>query len=216
MELNEQADIDTGQVDDRRGAGGGLGGGGLPLPTGRGGWVGLIVAVLAALVGGGTYGYNTLTDEEPPPGGQEVLAQRCAQPDKLRHLDCRNTAYVNSVQDYWRDALPRHFSRPYPPARTTFFSRAVQTGCGAADAGVGPFYCPADRRVYIDLTFYRVLAEQLGAPGEFAQPYVIAHEYGHHVQTVVGTEAQVRRAQQRDPGNANRYSVMLELQADCY
>ena len=92
----------------------------------------------------------------------------------------------------------------------------MNTGCGAADSGVGPFYCPADSQVYIDLTFYDELASRFGAQGEFAQPYVLAHEYGHHVQTLLGTEAQMRRAQQRDPGNANQYSVMLELQADCY
>lgn len=97
-----------------------------------------------------------------------------------------------------------------------FFTQAVATGCGSADSGVGPFYCPADRKVYIDLTFYRVLAEQLGAAGEFAQPYVLAHEYGHHVQTLLGIEAQVRRQQQRDPRNANELSVRMELQADCF
>jgi len=97
-----------------------------------------------------------------------------------------------------------------------FFERRTVTGCGAADSGVGPFYCPADRMVFIDLTFYRQLADQLGAPGEFAQPYVLAHEYGHHVQTLLGTEAQMRRQQQRDPGDANELSVRLELQADCY
>jgi predicted metalloprotease len=97
-----------------------------------------------------------------------------------------------------------------------FFSNAVQTGCGNADSGTGPFYCPADDKVYIDLTFYKLLADQLGAPGEFAQPYVLAHEYGHHIQDLLGTEAQMRRAQQRDPNNTNRYSVLLELQADCY
>ncbi|GGK24087.1 membrane protein [Pilimelia terevasa] len=221
MELNDKAQIDTSQVDDLRGSsggGGGLGGGGLgglPLPTGRGGWLGLIVAVLATVIGGGTFGYQALT-EDGAPADQQALAARCAQADKLRKLDCRNTLYVNSVQDYWRDALPQRLGKPYQPAKTNFFSGAVRTGCGNADAGVGPFYCPADRNVYIDLTFYRTLADQLGAPGEFAQPYVIAHEYGHHVQTLLGTEAQMRRAQQRDPGNANRYSVKLELQADCY
>jgi uncharacterized protein len=97
-----------------------------------------------------------------------------------------------------------------------FFSQAVNTGCGQADSGVGPFYCPEDNLVYIDLTFYDELANRFGAKGEFAQPYVLAHEYGHHVQDLLGTEEQMRRAQQRDPNNANRYSVMLELQADCY
>ncbi|WP_189168826.1 KPN_02809 family neutral zinc metallopeptidase [Pilimelia anulata] len=217
MELNDKAEIDTSQVTDQRGSGGGGSLAGIPLPSGRGGWVGLLIAVLVTLVGGGTFGYSQLADD---PGGTAAdapaLRERCSQPDRLKNLDCRNALYVNSVQDYWRDALPQRFGRPYKAAQTTFFSSGVRTGCGAADSGVGPFYCPADQRIYIDLTFYRTLADQLGARGEFAQPYVLAHEYGHHVQTLLGTEGQMRRAQQRDPGNANRYSVMLELQADCY
>ncbi|HEU5107071.1 MAG TPA: neutral zinc metallopeptidase [Micromonosporaceae bacterium] len=216
MQLNENASIDTSQVEDRRGASGGGGLSGIPIPVG-GGKMGLIVTlivVVVSLVGGG-FGINSLTGDESG-GGTEALRERCSANDRLEQLDCRNTLYVNSIQDYWRDAMPRHFGRPYQPATTTFFAQAVQTGCGSADSGVGPFYCPADNKVYIDLTFYRTLADQLGAGGEFAQPYVLAHEYGHHVQSVLGTESQMRRAQQRDPDNANRYSVMLELQADCY
>jgi len=219
MELNDDANIDTSQVEDLRGSsgGGGFGGGGLggiPIPTGRGGWIGLAITVLVVLLGGGL-GVNKLTD-----GGSgadnTALQTKCQTAGKLSNLDCRNTLYVNSIQKYWVTALPQAFGKPYQPANTRLFSQAVQTGCGSADSGVGPFYCPADHRVYIDLTFYQVLADQLGAPGEFAQPYVLAHEYGHHVQSLLGTEAQMRRAQQRDPGNANKYSVMLELQADCY
>ncbi len=112
--------------------------------------------------------------------------------------------------------MPQAFGRPYQPAKTTFFSQSVNTACGQADSGVGPFYCPEDDKIYIDLTFYNELATRFGAKGEFAQPYVLAHEYGHHIQDLLGTEAQMRRAQERDPGNANTYSVMLELQADCY
>ncbi|GAA2516505.1 KPN_02809 family neutral zinc metallopeptidase [Pilimelia columellifera] len=217
MELNDKARIDTSQVQDVRGSGGsggGLGGLPIPLPNGKGGWLGLLVAVIVTLVGGG-FGVNELAGDEPAVDNV-ALNEKCARADRLSHLDCRNTLFVNSVQDYWREALPERFGRQYQPAPTTFFANAVRTGCGPADSGVGPFYCPANRTVYIDLGFYQVLADKLGAPGEFAQPYVLAHEYGHHVQTLLGTEAQMRRAQQRDPGNANRYSVMLELQADCY
>lgn len=216
MELNENAEIDTSQVDDRRGSGGG--GLDIPIPIGggRGGLVGIIIAVLVALVGGG-FGLNAMgggggSDQ----GDNTALAQKCSAQDALKQLDCRNTLYVNSIQAYWRTALPEVFGQQYRPAKTVFFSQAVRTGCGAADSGVGPFYCPADHLVYIDLTFYRLLADQLGAKGEFAQPYVLAHEYGHHVQSLLGTEAQMRRQQQRDPGNANALSVRLELQADCY
>lgn len=216
MELNENAEIDTSQVDDRRGSGGG-GGLGIPIPIGggRGGIVGIIVAVLVALVGGGV-GLNAMNDGGSGQGDNTALEQKCSAPDALKQLDCRNTLYINSIQAYWRTALPEVFGQQYRPAKTVFFSQAVRTGCGAADSGVGPFYCPVDHLVYIDLTFYRLLADQLGAKGEFAQPYVLAHEYGHHVQSLLGTEAQMRRQQQRDPANANSLSVRLELQADCY
>jgi predicted metalloprotease len=224
MELNENADIDTSQVDDVRGSGGGGGfggsGGGISLPGG-GGLIGIIIAVVVALAGGGT-ALSQLGGDDPGAGNGDstnnnaALAEKCHKPDKLKQLECRNAAYVQSIQDYWVDALPQNFGEQYKPAVTTYFTGAVNTGCGSADSGVGPFYCPADDRVYLDLSFYRVLADELGAPGEFAQPYVLAHEYGHHIQDLVGTEAQMRRQQQRDPGSANRLSVALELQADCY
>jgi uncharacterized protein len=215
MELNENASIDTSQVDDVRGSGGGGGGfGGLPI--GGGGLTGIIVTVLVALVGG-YFGINNLSGGgQPQSGDNTTLQQECSQSDRLEQLDCRNTLYVNSIQAFWRQELPDSFGDDYQPAKTVFFSRSVSTGCGAADSGTGPFYCPADDRVYIDLTFYRLLAQELGAPGEFAQPYVLAHEYGHHVQDLVGTEAQVDRQRQRDPSAANALSVRLELQADCY
>jgi hypothetical protein len=216
MELNENARIDTSQIDDVRssgGRGGGIGG----LPIGGGSLTGIIVTVLLALVGG-YFGINTLGGDggSPQTGDNTSLAQKCSQSEALRQLDCRNALYVNSIQDYWVEALPAAFGEAYQPAKTVYFSKAVRTGCGNADSGVGPFYCPADDRVYIDLTFYQQLADQLGAPGEFAQPYVLAHEYGHHVQDLVGTEAAMRRAQERDPDQANKLSVKLELQADCY
>jgi uncharacterized protein len=226
MELNENARVDTSQVEDRRGSrggGGGFGGGGggggmpIPIPTGKGGIVGIIIAVLVALVGGG-FGINAATNggAGEGTGDNTALEQRCAAADRLEQLDCRNTLYVNSIQAYWKTALPQQFGQPYKVVETVYFDSAVTTACGAADSGVGPFYCPGDQQVYIDLTFYEVLAQQLGASGEFAQPYVLAHEYGHHVQTLLGTEQQVRRQQQRDPSNANQLSVLMELQADCY
>jgi predicted metalloprotease len=221
MELNENAQVDTSQVEDRRGSGGGgrFGGGGIPIPipSGRGGIVGIIIAVLVALVGGGL-GINAATNGSG--GGTTTdnsqLDQKCNAATKLDQLDCRNTLYVNSIQAWWQTELPQAFGKPYQKAPTVFYSRQTNTGCGAADSGVGPFYCPADHKVYIDLTFYEQLANQLGAPGEFAQPYVLAHEYGHHVQSLLGIEAQMRRQQERDPGNANALSVRLELQADCF
>ncbi|MEU4691335.1 neutral zinc metallopeptidase [Actinoplanes sp. NPDC023714] len=213
MELNERADIDTSQIEDGRGSGGGGGGiGGLPI--GGGGLAGIVVTLVIALVGG-YFGINTIGGDG---GGSSTGTplSACTGEQKLQQLECRNALYVTSIQDYWQDALPQSFGEQYKPAVTHIFANRVSTACGAADSGVGPFYCPADDKVYIDLSFYQVLAKQLGAPGEFAQPYVLAHEYGHHVQDVLGTEAEMRRRQERDPSSQNEESVKLELQADCY
>ena len=218
MELNENANVDTSQIDDQRGSGGGGGGGIGGLPIGGGGLVGIVVTVLIALVGG-YFGINSLGGSgtgATQTGDNTSLAAECQQSDAIKQLDCRNVLYVNSIQAYWTDELPKSFGDQYKPSKTVFFSQRVTTGCGAADSGTGPFYCPSDDKVYIDLTFYKLLADQLGAPGEFAQPYVLAHEYGHHIQDLVGTEAQMRRDQQRDPSQENVLSVKLELQADCY
>ena len=218
MELNENARIDTSQIDDQRSSGGGGGGGIGGLPIGGGGLTGIIVTVLIAIVGG-FFGINTLTGDSggsPQTGDNTSLSQKCSQEQADEQLDCRNVLYVNSIQDYWVEALPASFGDQYKPAKTVLFANRVSTKCGSADSGVGPFYCPADDRVYIDLSFYDVLAKQLGAPGEFAQPYVLAHEYGHHVQDLLGTEAAMRREQERAPDQANALSVKLELKADCY
>jgi hypothetical protein len=212
MELNERAQIDTGQVEDRRGSGGLRGM--IPIGGGRGGIVGLIVTVVLALAGGG-YGVSRVVGGD---GDHGDLAQECAtsNPDRLNDVDCRDTLYINSIQNFWKTELPASFSKSYQPVKTVFFQQQTQTGCGAADTGVGPFYCPQDKLVYIDLSFYQELTNQFGAKGQFAQPYVLAHEYGHHVQDLVGTLPRVDSLMQRDPGKANGYSVMLELQADCY
>jgi uncharacterized protein len=219
MSLNPDAQIDTGQVEDRRGSGGGFG---IPISFGggggRGGLVGLIVTVLLVLVGGGFGASQLLGGDNGGGADNGNLNQTCstANPNRLQNLDCRNTLYVNSIQNFWQTELPQVYGQQYQPAKTVFFSQRTQTGCGAADSGTGPFYCPVDKLVYIDLTFYTQLTEQFGAKGEFAQPYVLAHEYGHHVQDLLGTMDQVDRLRQRDPGSDNRYSVMLELQADCF
>jgi predicted metalloprotease len=221
MELNENADIDTSQVEDQRGSGGGGGGGfgGLPIPIGGGGLVGIVITVVLALVGG-YFGVNQLGGSGSSSTGDNTnITSECGDKSTARtKLDCRNVLYVNSIQAFWKEAEPQYFDKQYSPAKTVLFSDRVTTGCGAADSGTGPFYCPADDKVYIDLTFYQLLAKQLGAPGEFAQPYVLAHEYGHHIQDLVGTEAKMRQLQQSASSEAeqNLLSVKLELQADCY
>jgi uncharacterized protein len=225
MQLNEDAELGSGQVEDFRGSGGGgrgggggLGGAGIPIPVG-GGKLGLIitiVVVLGMLIFGGAFGSNLLGgqggDQQPD---NTSLEQRCARgnPNRFADADCRNWLYITSIQNYWTGALPQHFNREYQVVSTRFFSGGVNTGCGSADSGVGPFYCPADRHVYIDLSFYNELSNRFGASGEFAAPYVLAHEYGHHVQTVLGTEA---RARQGDASGPESAAVRLELQADCY
>jgi uncharacterized protein len=218
MSLNPQAQVDTSQVEDQRGAGGGIGGGGLQIPTGgRGGMVGLIITILLVLVGGGYAGSQVLGGGSGTTDNSK-LNQECAasNPNRLNNEDCRDTLYINSVQAFWQAELPAAFGTQYQRADTVFFQQQTQTGCGAADSGMGPFYCPTDKKVYIDLTFYQELTSRFGAKGEFAKPYVVAHEYGHHVQDLVGTMDRVNQLESSDSSHANKYSVMLELQADCY
>jgi predicted metalloprotease len=198
MDFSRGARLDPSQVSDRRGAGGriALGGGGLGI-------VGLLVALLlganpADLIGSGT---------SDPPASSSDLAERCRTgEDANRDDDCRVVGVANSVQAYWKTAV-----RAYQPAETVLFTGSVSTGCGAATSAVGPFYCPADDTVYLDLGFWRELRTTFGAKGgPFAQAYVIAHEYGHHVQDLLGVDAG------NDRQGAESGSVRLELQADCY
>ncbi len=121
---------------------------------------------------------------------------------------------LDDAQQVWTQVFAQEGSQ-YPPATLVLFRQGVASACGSASSAVGPFYCPGDQKVYIDLGFFSDLDRRFGAPGDFAQAYVLAHELGHHIQHVVGTEAQMRQAQQRDPSRANELSVRLELQADC-
>jgi predicted metalloprotease len=122
---------------------------------------------------------------------------------------------LDDVQQTWRTLLPK-VGEQYQDARMAVFRDGVSTGCGDAPAAVGPFYCPADQRVYLDLSFFDELDQRFGAPGDFAQAYVVAHELGHHVQHLLGIEQRVRQMQESRPGSANQMSVALELQADCF
>jgi predicted metalloprotease len=222
MEFNDDADLDTSQVSDLRGStsggGGGGGLGGIPIPIGGGrGGILITLVVLAIVVCGGFFGGRSLLGggggSQTPDNSQ--LNQKCdkSNPDRFKNADCRNVLYINSVQAYWKVELPQAFGKQYQPAKTNFFNGSVNTGCGATDSGVGPFYCPSDSQVYIDLTFYNELSSRFGASGEFAAPYVLAHEYGHHVQNLLGTNAQAQQGAQQGASSA---SVRLELQADCY
>ncbi|HEY8216671.1 MAG TPA: neutral zinc metallopeptidase [Acidimicrobiia bacterium] len=210
MRFRRGASLDTGQISDRRGTGvGGLNPGVL-LGGGGGGVVGVILLVVLLLGGfgggGGSGGGFGLGDGG---GDNEDLAQKCQTgADANQSRDCRIVAVVNSVQEYWSGAIDG-----YRPATTVFFDGQVSTGCGVASSAVGPFYCPVDSQVYIDLGFYDELEQRFGARGgPFAEAYVIAHEYGHHVQNLLGASSRVAAGSQ---GRMSA-SVRLELQADCY
>jgi predicted metalloprotease len=202
------AQLDPSQVEDRRGRGGAVavGGGGL-------GVVGVIIYLAFALLGGGGSGtFDQLDGLSVGPGYDTSATQLdCSTgADANDRQDCRILGDVNSVQAYWSSWFKRHGKR-YEAANTVFFTGSTSTGCGTATTDVGPFYCPADRHVYIDLGFYQELHDRFGAQGgPFAEAYVIAHEYGHHAQDLLGD----LRAQQSQ--GANGSSVRTELQADCY
>jgi hypothetical protein len=189
-----------------------LGGTGIKLGGGA------IVLVLLAwafgidprLVLGLMQGVETTQVQPPPAGG----VQHTGSPDD--ELADFVSVVLADTEDTWTALFAERGAR-YEPPRLALFTDVAQTGCGEAGAAVGPFYCPPDRKVYIDLSFYRQLKEQFEAPGDFAQAYVIAHEVGHHVQNLLGTSQKVRAQQERgSETQANALSVRLELQADCY
>jgi len=181
------------------------------------GIVGLIVYLLISQLGGGaaggTFGVDSGFPSDAPAArdAQGIPAARDPERD-LRDF----SAYVFSeAQDSWERTFAGS-NRSYDRAQLVLYRDAVSTGCGSASSAVGPFYCPADQRVYLDLSFYGDMERQLGAGGDFAWAYVIAHEVGHHVQNQLGTSQEVRRLQSETPDEANQLSVRLELQADCY
>jgi hypothetical protein len=209
-------DGDRSNVEDRRGSGGGgfpVGGRGVRLGLG-----GTVVVLALSLV----FGRDLFADLGAAPAGAPASApSRAASPAQgdrrqaaERQLERTAIASFNDAQRTWSTALGRR-AGGYPEAKLVLFWDQTRSGCGQAGAEMGPFYCPADEKVYIDLGFYRELASRFGAPGEFAQAYVIAHEVGHHVQNVLGIEPKVRAAQRRDPSSRNSLSVKMELQADC-
>ena len=207
-------------VEDRRsgGGGGGRGGGLGGLIGGRGIGVGTIVI---ALLGGWMFGINPLTILGLLGGGGAPTEQVQQQaPARKPPADDRMAKFVSTVladtEDVWKAVFAKGGSQ-YQEPRLVLFRGATPTACGAGQAAMGPFYCPADRKVYIDLGFYETLKNQLGAPGEFAQAYVIAHEVGHHVQNLLGISARMEQMRAKvSPAQFNALSVRLELQADCF
>jgi len=212
MRFDDDSQLDTSQVQDTRGRGGFPRSGGVAIGGGAG-ILGVIVFILLQLLGGGTTGSGVLPGVDQVQGADSNLQEECKTgADANAKQDCRVVAVVNSVQDFWTAEFQRR-NATYQLAPTRLFSGATQTGCGAASADVGPFYCPPDGTVYIDLSFYQELQTKFGAKGgPFAQAYVLAHEYGHHVQDLAGTMAKVGGPR----SGAQSGSVRLELQADCY
>jgi predicted metalloprotease len=208
VEFDDDVRLDTSQVSDERGRRFGVPGGGVTL----GGGAGVIVLILSLLFGGNVLGGGGGQDNAVSPEVAANLAQECQTgADANLRDDCRVVGIVNSVQKYWEGELPQH-GHTYELAVTRFFTGSVDTGCGAATSAVGPFYCPADRYVYLDLGFFDQLRSDFGAQGgPFAEAYVVAHEYGHHVQDLLGTMGRVQQGQGAGSG-----SVRLELQADCF
>jgi predicted metalloprotease len=172
----------------------------------------LIIILVLQFSGGGTGGGGGSTGGTQDTGSTSLEQCRTGA-DANQDSDCALVADVNSIQAFWSDELARQSGTAYSEAQTTIFSGGVQTSCGNASSDVGPFYCPVDKSVYLDTTFFKDMLEgQLGARGgPFSQAYVLAHEYGHHVQNLLGTMGKVRTQQ-----GENSDAVRLELQADCY
>jgi predicted metalloprotease len=213
VRFNPKADISGGRVTDVRGGGGGGGMGNLPIGGITGGGIGttivvIIVYVIVQLAGGGSGAGS---------GGPVQTTDRYAEcktgADANKSADCARRAVEFSLERYWTKVLPEQTGKQLQPTQIQTFTGGTTTGCGSAGADVGPFYCPTDQTIYLDTTFFDdVLEGQLGGKGgDFVEPYVLAHEFGHHIQNLLGTMGRVRT--QSGPTSD---SVRLELQADCY
>ncbi|MGH1593758.1 KPN_02809 family neutral zinc metallopeptidase [Yersinia proxima] len=201
-------------VEDRRGDSSGGGGGFRPPIGGKGGLVILIVVLVA-----GYYG----VDLTPLLNGSDPMSQTQTQPRPQSSVSAKDDQYAKftsvvlaDTEDTWKPIFQK-MGRSYQEPKLVMYRGATRTGCGTGQSVMGPFYCPADSTVYIDLSFYEDMKNKLGADGDFAQAYVIAHEVGHHVQHLMGIDTKVRQQQQgASEAEANRLSVKMELQADCF
>jgi uncharacterized protein len=196
----------SGNIEDRRGSG--------PMRLAPMGIGGAIIVLVLSLLFGRDVVTGPATGANPTAGG-DVAAPRAESPEEAH--DAALVSFVlDTAQVTWSQVLPSTFGVPWQDAKLVLYRQATPTGCGVGESGMGPFYCPLDQKIYIDLSFYDDLRRRFGAPGEFAEAYVLTHELGHHVQHLLGTDAKVRAAQRANPGAANALSVALELQADCY
>jgi uncharacterized protein len=191
-------------LEDRRSMGGGMG---------RGLGIGGTVVVLALSL---IFGRDLFSDLGVSPAVGAASAPMSAADSAQQEEQVQWISFVlDDVQGVWAKTLPQTGAR-FSPARLVLFRNSTDSGCGPAQSAMGPFYCPLDQRVYLDLGFFDELQQRFGASGDFARAYVLAHELGHHVQHLEGTDARVRQAQENNPSAANELSVRLELQADCY
>ncbi len=220
MEFDDDATVGGGNLSDLRGGGRFPGGGVIA----GGGVVGLIGIVIALLLGGNPLGGGGTGFGMSDPGfgaaatpvSSDLVGQSCqAGSGPQGRIDVFATCAFEDVQKTWSSIFATAGQR-YQPATLVLYRGQTQTGCGVGSSAAGPFYCPADQRVYLDLTFFEELRRDLGAPGDFAQAYVVAHEVGHHIQRVLGTNDQVAAAVRKKPSRENELSVRTELQADCY
>jgi predicted metalloprotease len=204
MTFRGGARLDPSQVEDQRGRGGMGGGLGGPVVVGGGG-LGLVILIIALLLG-----VNPLSDysgTNPSIDGAPSVQDCQTGADANKRDDCRIVGFVDSIQKYWTDEFARR-GDTYLPAKTVLFTEYTQGACGLAQTAMGPFYCPEDEKVYLDISFFQELTQRFGAKGgPFAQGYVVAHEYGHHVQNQLGILSSSQ--------SGNAASVRVELQADC-
>jgi predicted metalloprotease len=209
-------DFDPGDIDVGDQRGGNFGG--LPIGGRSVGCGTIVIAIIAALVFGVDPGQmigqlGGMQEQAPrqTQAGGTTASESC-NTDAMSKESCNALASLNKT---WAPIFQASNVKFAPP-KLVFYSQAGQSGCGAAQSAMGPFYCPSDNGIYIDTDFYREMEQRLGASGDFARVYVIAHEYGHHVQTLTGISDQVRSLQQQNPQRANNLQVRMELQADCY
>jgi predicted metalloprotease len=197
---------DRSNVEDYRARSGFGAGRGVPIGIG-----GLLLMLLLSWATGINFFSLLNSSGDAPSDAVGTSGRASSSPAEEQQVDFVD-AVMKDVQDTWTTLRPGD----YTPTRVVLFRDAMQSACGFAQSATGPFYCPQDRRVYLDLGFFAELSERFGAPGDFARAYVIAHEVGHHVQRLSGIEARVRAAQREDPAAVNPLSVRLELQADCF
>src|SRR5438876_288496 len=203
MTFRGGAPLDPSQVEDQRGRGGSGGGVGGPVIVGGGG-IGLVILIVALLLGVNPLSDYTATG--PSVDGAPSVQDCQTGADANKRDDCRIVGFVDSIQKYWGDEFARR-GDTYLAAKTVLYTDATQGACGFAQAAMGPFYCPEDEKVYLDLSFFQELTQRFGAKGgPFAEGYVVAHEYGHHVQNQLGLLAQT---------GSKAQSIRVELQADC-